>query len=378
MDSRTTATPVAPEEGEPAADAANELSALLHRDASGWRVARPALIAFLAVLLAGAAAGALAHAVTGGYQSWPTTVVKTATGWRVGGIDGLQQSGEELAGRYLVWNNGGCLELLDTRGGKTTVLWLPTDDNGGGAVACISTTYVAWLVDRHAGDLDQLEVRAYGLRRRRSFVVPGTSDCDGTTPALSGDTLFWEGDVAPDPNGSRHVIHGLDLTGGRRFVVASGAVSLLAASDGLVMWSAGGGTTTATLTMVEDTCTGRRWRLRLCTQRGYSADLRLLTGRTVVWQDDRSSGDMRDSVIETLDLDSGRHRVVAKAKGDVDLLCAGGGRLAWMARGGRVLLQNAGGGACVAAPDLGAISDTTMAWETGDNGDHVETARLAR
>jgi hypothetical protein len=377
VDSRITVTPVTPEEGEPAADAAHELSALLRRDASGWRVARPALIVFLAVLLAGAAAGALAHAVTGGYQSWPTTVVKTATGWRVGGIDGLQQSGEELAGRYLVWNNGGCLELLDTRGGKTTVLWLPTDDNGS-PTACVSTAYVAWTVEKHPGDFDHLQISAYDLRRRRSFVVPGTSDCDGTTPALSGDTLFWEGDVVPDPTGSRRVIHGLDLAGGRRFVVASGVVSLLAAGDGLAMWSTEDKTAKTTLTMVKDLDTGRLWRLRLCTRPGYVADLRLLTGRTVVWQDDRSSGDMRDSVIETLDLDSGRHRVVAKAKGDVDLLCAGGGRLAWMARGGRVLLQNAGGGACVAAPDLGAISDTTMAWETGDNGDHVETARLAR
>ncbi len=364
--------------------AAGELSALLRRDTSGWRLLRPALLAFLIIIAVGAAFGALAYAVAGGYQGWPTTVVRTAAGWRISSADGLQQDSEMVAGSSMVWNNGGCLELLDLGSGKTTVLQLPSSGEQGSAAACLSERYVAWTTDRYPNDIDHLEIRAYDLVRHRFFTVPGAFDCDGSTPALSGSLLFWEGDRPQDADAKHVVIHGLDLASGRGFPVATGSIRLGDACGDLVMWTQDDGNSARDqLTWVKDLSSSRLWRLRLCTGKGYETDGCLLTGRALVWQLDRDSTVTSASFtrIEELDLDSGVRRVVAQGN-KVWGLSAGGGQVVWSGPSRAPLAENVVGGPAVPLPvgrnfngDLPVISDSAIAWIVDNT---VETARLSR
>jgi hypothetical protein len=138
---------------EPEWRPADELSAQIRRDTRQWRVVRPALVAFLLIVGAGVLLGALAFVVAGSHQAWPTSVGGTATGWRVSSPDGLTQNGLAPSEHYLVWTNGGCLELLDLRkaagGGPTVSMKLPSDDLSTMPVTTGGT--LAWTHDK-AGD----------------------------------------------------------------------------------------------------------------------------------------------------------------------------------------------------------------------------------
>lgn len=99
-----------------------DLSALLHRDTSAWRLARPVVLALLIVIGIGGLLGFGAFRLIGGSQGWPVNVTRTANGWRLSSPEGFDRGSIALTDNYLAYDNGDSLELLDLRSGKTKVL----------------------------------------------------------------------------------------------------------------------------------------------------------------------------------------------------------------------------------------------------------------
>ncbi len=355
-----------------------DLAALLRHDTAAFRLARPVLLALVLVVGAGSLSGLLAYHLTGGSQTWPTKIVRTASGWSVGSPDGLlQQSGLALADDYLAWDNGGCLELLDLRSGKTKVLQYPPADDGGGAWAVISNRYVAWLADN--GPSRGTEIIAYDLITRRRFVVADTGDLGGTI-ALRGSTLYWDCDTSTAADLSRGQIRARDLASGRGFTVAAGDIQLGDVSGDLVMWTRSQGTLAGDqLTVVKDLVSGRAWRLRLC-PKGCQMNDCSLSGRTLVWDVERDDDGIFFDRIEALDLDSGTRRVVAQ--GRVWLSSARDGHIVWSGRRGAFFIEDAAGGAIRSLPadlrfDEGPVVSGSMIAGGVDVPAHVEVMRLA-
>ena len=314
----------------------SDLAALLRHDTAPWRLARPVVLALVLVVGAGSLLGILAYHLTGGGQGWPTTVARTANGWRVGSPSGLlQQSGLSLTDHYLAWDNGGCLELLDLRSGETKVLEYPPADGTGGVWAVISERYVAWQSnDVSAGGT---RIVAYDLKTRRRFAVADTGDLGGTI-ALSGPTLFWDCDTSTATDPSRGQIRARDLATGRGFTVADGDIQLGDVSGDLVMWSQSQGKPASDqLTVVKDLASGRTWRLRLC-PKGCQTNACSLSGRTLVWDVERDiGGDVRRQ-------DRGarpRHRDTARRRSRARLAVDRPRRAHRVERQGRRLLHGA-------------------------------------
>ena len=358
----------------------SDLAALLRHDTAPWRLARPVVLALVLVVGAGSLLGILAYHLTGGGQGWPTTVARTANGWRVGSPSGLlQQSGLSLTDHYLAWDNGGCLELLDLRSGETKVLEYPPADGTGGVWAVISERYVAWQSnDVSAGGT---RIVAYDLKTQRRFAVADTGDLGGTI-ALSGPTLFWDCDTSTATDPSRGQIRARDLATGRGFTVADGDIQLGDVSGDLVMWSQSQGKPASDqLTVVRDLASGRTWRLRLC-PKGCQTNVCSLSGRTLVWDVVRDMGATTGFVdrIEALDLDTGTRRVVAQ--GRVWLSTARDGHIVWSGKAGAFFMERATGGTARPLPvarrfnDTPVVSTTMLAGEV-DTPAHVEVMRIA-
>jgi hypothetical protein len=373
-DCRTDATGAA----RPATGSAADLAALLRHDTAPWRRARPVLLALVLVVGAGSLLGLLAYHLAGGGQGWPTTVVRTASGWSVGSPDGLlQQSGLALTDDYLAWDNGDCLELLDLHSGKAKVLEYPPADGTAGVWAVISERYVAWQTN---GRPDRgTEIVAYDLKTRRRFVVANTGDLGGAI-ALSGTTLYWECDTSTAADLSRGLIRARDLASGRGFTVATGDIQLGDVCGDLVMWTQSQGMqASAQLTVVKDLISGRTWRLRLC-PKDCQTNGCSLSRRTLVWDVERDDDGTFVDRIEALDLDSGARRVVAQGK--VFLDTAHGGRIVWTVKSGGLAVESAAGGPIRFLPaglrfnEDPAVSATMIAGEV-DVPAHVEIMKLA-
>jgi hypothetical protein len=361
----------------PGEGSADELSAQIRRDTRDWRVARPTLILFMLFIGAGALLGALAFVLASDHQARSamikTTVIKTSSGWRVSNPDGLAQTDLTLNGHYLVWLNGGCLELLDLRSGHTTMLESASSDGSSAFPGVVSDRYVAWMAN---GDAQGTEINAYDLAERHPFAVSGTGDLGGTI-ALSHTVLCWDtaDPTATDPN--HMVIRARDLASGRTLTVAAGDVHLQDIAGDLVMWTQTFTKKARDTLVVKDLTSGRMWRLMLADRRKMFDYY--LTGHSVVWAS-LAHGAALTAVparIEALDLRSGRRRVVVEGP-KVFGLAVSGGHILWMDRSqqGRVsvFMQVAEGGPVVPLKILGddfstlpVINGDTLAW-TNDQG----------
>lgn len=347
----------------------DDLSDLLRRDTSPWRTARPVLLVILLIVGIGGLLGFIAHRITDVGQGWPITVTEIAGGYRVSSKDGLAQSGPALSDRYLAWLNGKCLELLDLRSGKTTLLEPPPPDGSDGLPAVISDRYVAWIASSGPNTAEDA-IHAYDLLGRRRIVVANIGNLDGAI-ALGHGILYWQSHTNSAPN--VQLIKARDLASGRSLVLAAGKVQLIDASADLVVWTeARGRKGSFELTVVKDIVSGRTWRLRLCPE-NCDMDSPVLSGRTLVWQlvpqqSDSSSPPLVS--IDALDLDSRVRRVVAKGP-TVRKLAARDGRILWT-RQGQYFVQDTIGGKVQAlnlawrlTGYLPVISTTMVAGELG-------------
>jgi len=339
------------------------------------------VVALAFVVGAGCLLGLVAFRMVGSDNGWPTTVTRTADGWRLGSPDGLSQDGVALSDRCLTWLNGGCLELLDLRSGRVTVLEQPPSDGTGGFAAVVSDRFAVWMSNDGTGDSTGVQV--YDVVTGRRFLVRGANPGD---IALDGSTLFWDQSMPTPSDPDWTVISSRDLVSGRSARVASGDVLLEQAGGGLVMWTqVHGKGNDDPFTVVADLATGRLWRLALC-PKGWQEWGCYLSGRVVVWQVERDPTGSRlgTSLIEALDLDSDARRRVAEGKAP-DMLVAGGGRIFWSC-GSRSYVQAATGGAVHALPGLRinegppALSADMVAGGVGDaagGSAAIDVVRLA-
>jgi hypothetical protein len=361
-----------------------DLEVLLRRDTA---------VLFVLALLVGAGGllGLLVFHLSGGGQRWPTTVTRTATGWRVGSPEGLAQSNLALSDDYLAWCNGGCLEVLDLRSGKTTVLESPPSDGTAGPRPIISDRYVVWLANSDANS-SGTTIRAYDLAQRRRFVVTDTGTPNGII-VLSHTTLYWgSGDYSNAIDPSRVAIYARDLVSGRTRIVVAGDVQLVDASGDLVVWiETHGKLASDQLTVVKDISSGRTWRLHLCPKH-YEMGACSLSGGTLVWEVVHLKfGSLARAFarIEAFDLNSGTRRVVDEGP-KVWAVAARDGHILWSNTlrnpgDGHFFLQSAKGGAVLPLPaamrftgEFPVISASMIAGELDQGADGAAQVEISR
>jgi hypothetical protein len=361
----------------------------LHHDASRWRLEAKALAVVLAVLLTGGLLGAGAYAVIAALSpSWPATVVKTANGWRVSSPSGLRQSAPALAGDYLAWDNGPCLQLLDLRSGRTSVLQRPGfgQDNGATPAPSISNRYVVW---EQPEDTSHGVVFAFDLLHHHRFVVAHIFG--GTAWAfVSGTRVVWQ-DVSTEGAslGEASAIWLKELPSGHSELVVSGADLALGGFVGDTIWWSQS-TDPSTLHLgLKDIATGRLWHPSLGSSKGFQITGVTVAAHSIVWSTQSETG-APEAELTVLNLDTGRSRLVARAARLWGVAIVGP-RIIWQEYSARtrrrVLLASPLAGGSVTKvfagretiDDLQAASGITLAWLPSDgSGAYVETSSIGQ